>query len=59
MKGKKKGFYKYISDKRKTVETVGYLQKETGDLVTWDMEKAEVLHDFFLPQSSSARAPAI
>ena len=26
---------------------MGPLQKETGDLVTWDMEKAEVLNDFF------------
>ena len=26
---------------------MGPLQKETEDLVTWDMEKAEVLNDFF------------
>jgi len=26
---------------------VGPLQKETGDLVTQDVEKAEVLNDFF------------
>jgi len=26
---------------------VGLLWKETGDLVTWDMEKAEVLNNFF------------
>ena len=26
---------------------MGPLWKETGDLVTWDMEKAEVLKDFF------------
>ena len=26
---------------------MGPLQKGTGDLVTWDMEKAEVLNDFF------------
>ena len=25
---------------------MGLLWKETGDLVTWDMEKAEVLNDF-------------
>ena len=34
-------------DKRKTRENVGPLQKETGDLVTQDMEKAEVLNEFF------------
>jgi len=26
---------------------VGPLWKETGDLVTWDMEKAEVFNEFF------------
>ena len=26
---------------------MGLLQNETGDLITWDMEKAEVLNDFF------------
>jgi len=26
---------------------VGPLQKETGDLVTWNMEKTEILKDFF------------
>lgn len=48
-KGNKKGFYKYVSDKRNTRENMDPLQKETGDLVTRDMEKAEVLNDFFAP----------
>ena len=26
---------------------MGSLRKETGDLVTWDTEEAEVLNDFF------------
>ncbi|GAB0195852.1 mitochondrial enolase superfamily member 1 [Grus japonensis] len=47
VKGNKKSFCRYISDKRKMRENVGPLLKETGDLVTWDMEKAEVLSDFF------------
>ncbi|KAM9598579.1 uncharacterized protein ACIBXB_004267 [Morphnus guianensis] len=47
VKGNKKSFYGYISDKTKTRENVGPLQKETGDLVTWDMEEAEVLDNFF------------
>ncbi|KFO10373.1 hypothetical protein N312_10965, partial [Balearica regulorum gibbericeps] len=42
-----KGMYRYISDKRKTRENVGPLQKETWDLITQDMEKAEVLNNFF------------
>jgi len=39
---------RHVSDKRKARENVGPLRKETGDLVTWDMEKAEVLKDFFV-----------
>ncbi|GAB0179436.1 mitochondrial enolase superfamily member 1 [Grus japonensis] len=37
----------YVSDKRKMRENMGPLRNETGDLVTQDMEKAEVLNDFF------------
>ena len=47
VKGNKKSFYRYIGDKRKTRKNVDPLRKETGDLVTRDMEKAEVLNDFF------------
>ncbi|PKU27098.1 hypothetical protein llap_22598 [Limosa lapponica baueri] len=47
IKDKKKKFSKYVRNKRKTGEDVGLLQKETGDLVTQDMEKAEVFDDFF------------
>ena len=36
-----------MSDKTRTRENVGPLWKETGALVTWDMEKAEVFNDFF------------
>ncbi|KAK4811175.1 hypothetical protein QYF61_019806 [Mycteria americana] len=47
VKGNKKGFYKYISSKRNTRESGDPLLNEVGDLVTQDMEKAEVLHAFF------------
>ncbi|GAB0182265.1 mitochondrial enolase superfamily member 1 [Grus japonensis] len=47
IKGNKKSFYRYVSDKRKTRESVDPLQKEVGNLVIQDMEKAEVLNDFF------------
>jgi len=57
IKGNKKSFYRYVSHKRKTRENEGPLWKETADLVTQDMEKAEVLNDF-LPQSSPESAPA-
>lgn len=57
--GNKKGFYKYIGNKKKTRETVGLLWKEMGDLVTQDMEKAEVTQFFasvFTNKSSSHMA---
>ncbi|GAB0186779.1 mitochondrial enolase superfamily member 1 [Grus japonensis] len=47
VKDNKKSFYRYASDKRRTRENVGPLRNEMGDLVTQDMEKAEVLKDFF------------
>ncbi|PKU41566.1 hypothetical protein llap_8141 [Limosa lapponica baueri] len=47
IKGNMKSFYKCVSDKRKTRENVGPIWKEMGDLITWDMDKAEVLNDFF------------
>ncbi|GAB0177945.1 mitochondrial enolase superfamily member 1 [Grus japonensis] len=48
IKGNKKSFYRYVSDKRKMMENVGLLWKETGDLVTQYMEKAEVVNEFFV-----------
>ena len=38
--------YRYGGDKRKTRESVGPLQKETGDLGTQDMEEADILNFF-------------
>ena len=46
VKDNKKSFYRYFSNKRKTSEYVGPLWKETRDLVTQDMGKAEVLNNF-------------
>jgi len=48
----KKGFYRYLSQKRKVPEGVPPLVSYTGRLVTADKEKAEVLTKFFLPWSS-------
>ncbi|GAB0204607.1 mitochondrial enolase superfamily member 1 [Grus japonensis] len=47
VKDNKKSFYRYVSDKRRMRENVGPLRNETGDLVTQDVEKAEVLNDLF------------
>jgi len=45
VKGNKKSFYRYISDKRKTSKNVGPFWKERGDLFIQDMEKAVVPND--------------
>ena len=47
VEGNKKAFYRYVSDRRQTRENVDPLRKEAGELVTRDVEKAEVLNDFF------------
>ncbi|KFQ77747.1 hypothetical protein N335_12351, partial [Phaethon lepturus] len=44
---KNKGFYRYVSQKRKVKESVPPLTSKTGRLVTMDEEKAEVLNEFF------------
>ncbi|GAB0206869.1 mitochondrial enolase superfamily member 1 [Grus japonensis] len=53
VKDNKKGFYKYISDKRKARENVGLLLNGAGALVTQDMEKSEVLNAAFASVYSS------
>ncbi|GAB0183275.1 hypothetical protein GRJ2_000792800 [Grus japonensis] len=47
VKDNKKGFCKYIGDKRKTMENVGPLLNKTEDLLIQDMEKVEVLNATF------------
>ncbi|KFQ74137.1 hypothetical protein N335_02350, partial [Phaethon lepturus] len=46
-KNNKKGFYRYVSQKRKVKESVPPLMSKTGKLVTTDEEEDEVLNDFF------------
>lgn len=43
----KRGFNKYISDKRETRENVGPLLNKVAGLVTHDRENAEVPNVFF------------
>lgn len=46
IKNNNKGFYKYISQKRKVNESVPSLMRKTGKLVIVDEEKAEVVNKF-------------
>ncbi|KFW69345.1 hypothetical protein AS28_06177, partial [Pygoscelis adeliae] len=46
-RNKKKGFYRYVSQKRKVKDSAPLLMNTTGKLVTMDEEKAEVLNNFF------------
>lgn len=43
----KKGFFKYMSSKRKTSENMGLLLNEVGALLTKGTRKAELLNTFF------------
>ncbi|CAM4575936.1 unnamed protein product [Lepidochelys kempii] len=47
VKSNKKGFFRYVSKKKKVKESMGPLLNEGGNLVTEDMEKANVLNAFF------------
>ncbi|KFQ65375.1 hypothetical protein N334_04245, partial [Pelecanus crispus] len=46
-KNNKKGFYRYVSQKRKVKESVPPMMSKAGKLVTMDKEKAEVLNNIF------------
>ncbi|KFQ61370.1 hypothetical protein N334_04214, partial [Pelecanus crispus] len=47
VKNNKKGFYRYVNQKRKVKESVPPLMNKNGDLVSTDKGKAEVLNNFF------------
>ncbi|CAM4532571.1 unnamed protein product [Caretta caretta] len=47
VKSNEKGFFRYVSNKKKVKEGVGPLLNEGGNLVTEDVEKANVLNAFF------------
>ncbi|KFQ43546.1 hypothetical protein N333_06642, partial [Nestor notabilis] len=47
VKNNRKGFYRYVTNKRQTRDNVGPLRKLLGELGTLDLEKTEVLNDFF------------
>ncbi|PKU41029.1 rna-directed dna polymerase from mobile element jockey-like [Limosa lapponica baueri] len=57
VKVNKKGFFKYIGGKKKTRENVGPLLNETGDMVTEDAEKAELLNAFFASVFTAKASP--
>ncbi|KAJ7407596.1 rna-directed dna polymerase from mobile element jockey-like [Willisornis vidua] len=53
IKDNKKGFYKYISSKRKTRENVGLLLNQMGVLLIEDTKAAELLNTFFASVSTA------
>ena len=57
----KKGFYRYLKQKRKVQEGVTPPVTDTGRLVTTDKEKAEVFHFFAsaFPDNCSPHSPQI
>jgi len=57
VKNNKKGFFNYISSKRKTRDNVGPLLNEVGVIVTEDVEKAELLNAAFASVLSSKAGP--
>jgi len=57
VKDNKKGFFKYISSKRKTRDNVGLLLNEAGVLVMEDAEKAELMNAFFASVFSAKADP--
>ncbi|GAB0208125.1 mitochondrial enolase superfamily member 1 [Grus japonensis] len=57
VKDNKKGFFKYISSKRKTRENVGPLLNEVGALVTEDTEKVELLNAAFASAFTAKASP--
>ena len=46
-KNNKKGFYRYVSQKRKVKGSILPLMNKNGNLISTDEEKAEVLSNFF------------
>ncbi|OPJ79628.1 hypothetical protein AV530_001584 [Patagioenas fasciata monilis] len=48
-KNNKKGFYRYVNEKKKVKESVPCLMSKTGKLLTMDKKKADVLSNFFAP----------
>ena len=57
VKDNKKGFFKSISSKRKTRETVGLLLNEVSALVTEDTEKTELLSAAFASVFTAKAGP--
>ncbi|KFZ60398.1 hypothetical protein N338_05724, partial [Podiceps cristatus] len=47
VKNNKKGFYRYIGQKRQAKESIPPLVNGKGELAATDVEKAEVLNEFF------------
>ena len=55
----KKGFYRYIGQKRQAMESVPPLLNEKAELAPTNMEKTEVLNKFFASPFTASQASHI
>ncbi|KAK4830241.1 hypothetical protein QYF61_009308 [Mycteria americana] len=56
-KNNKKGFYRYVNQKKKVKENIPPLMNKNGDLVSTDEEKAQLLNNFFASVFPDNRSP--
>ncbi|KFO80819.1 hypothetical protein N303_05322, partial [Cuculus canorus] len=57
VKTNKKGFYRYVNQKRKIKESIPALMIENGDLVATDEKKAEILNNSFASVFTDNHSP--
>jgi len=59
VKNNKKTFYRYIAQKRQAKASVPPLENVKAELASTDMEKAEVLNDFFASDFTGSQDSSI
>ena len=59
VKENKKGFFKYVNNRRNTKENVGLLLNDVGALVKKDTENAKLLNVFFASVFTAKASPPL